>query len=137
MFSIGYFVYLHFKCYSPFPVFSPTTPHPTSPPPASMRVLPHPHTHSHPTTLHWGIKPSQDQGLPLPLMPVKAILCYISTWSHGPLHVYSLVGGLVPGSWGGGGLWLVDVVVLPMGLQTPSAPSVLPLIPPLGSPCSV
>ena len=41
--------------------------------------------------LHWGIKPSQDQGPPLPLMPDKA----------------------------------------------PSAPSVLPLTPPLGSLCSV
>jgi hypothetical protein len=29
---------------------------------------------------------------------------------------------------------LVDIVVLPMGLQTPSAPSVLPLTPPLGVP---
>ena len=42
-------------------------------------------------------------------------------------------------------LWLVvlylgalgSLVVLPMGLQTPSALSVLSLIPPLGSPCSV
>ena len=31
---------------------------------------------------------------------------------------------------------LVDIV-LPMGLQSPSAPSVLPLTPPLGSPGSV
>jgi hypothetical protein len=30
-------------------------------------------------------------------------------------------------------LWLVDIVVMPMGLKTPSAPSVLSLIPPLGS----
>jgi hypothetical protein len=32
-------------------------------------------------------------------------------------------------------VWLVDIVVLPMRLQTPSAPSVLALIPPLGSLC--
>jgi hypothetical protein len=32
---------------------------------------------------------------------------------------------------------LVDIVFLPIGLQTPSAPSVLSLTPPLGSPCSV
>ena len=32
---------------------------------------------------------------------------------------------------------MVDIVVLPMGLQTPSAPSVLSLTPPLGTPCSV
>ena len=30
-------------------------------------------------------------------MPNKAILCYIYSWSHGSLYVYSLVGGLVPG----------------------------------------
>jgi hypothetical protein len=29
--------------------------------------------------LRWGIEPSQGQGPPLPLMPDKAILCYI--WS--------------------------------------------------------
>jgi hypothetical protein len=49
--------------------------------------------------------------------------------------VYSLVGGLVPGS--SGGFWLVHVVVPPMGLQTPSAPWVLSLVPPLGTLCSV
>jgi hypothetical protein len=37
--------------------------------------------------------------------------------------VYSLVGGLVPES--SGGVWLVDIVVFPMRLQTPSAPSVI------------
>ena len=31
------------------------------------------------------------------------------------------------------GGWLVDIVVLPMVFQSPSAPSVLPLTPPLGS----
>ena len=30
-------------------------------------------------------------------------------------------------------VWLVAIVVLPLGLQTPSAPSVLPLTPPLGT----
>jgi hypothetical protein len=34
-------------------------------------------------------------------------------------------------------LWLVDIVVLPMELQTPSVPSVLSLIPPLGTLWSV
>jgi hypothetical protein len=42
----------------------------------------------------------------LPLMPDKAILCYIYSWIHGFLHVYSLVSGLVPGSSGGSG-WLI------------------------------
>jgi hypothetical protein len=49
--------------------------------------------------------------------------------------VYSLVDGLVPGSsWGTG--WFI-IVVPPMGLQTPSAPSVLSLDLPLGTLCSV
>jgi hypothetical protein len=50
--------------------------------------------------LHWGVKPSEDQGPLLPLMFDKVILCYICSWSHVSLHVYSLVGGLVPGSSG-------------------------------------
>jgi hypothetical protein len=33
------------------------------------------------------IQPSQDQGPLLPLMPDKAILCYICSGSHGSLHV--------------------------------------------------
>ena len=41
--------------------------------------------------LSWVIKPPQDQGAPLPVMPDKAILCYISSWSHGSPHVYSLL----------------------------------------------
>jgi hypothetical protein len=49
--------------------------------------------------------------------------------------VYTLVGGLVPGS--SGGYWLVHIVVPPMGLQAPSAPSVLFLAPALGTLCSV
>jgi hypothetical protein len=31
------------------------------------------------------------------------------------------------------GVYFVDIAVLPIGLQTPSAPSILPLTPPLGS----
>ena len=34
---------------------------------------------------------------------------------------------------GGSGYWLVHIVVPPMGLQTPSAPWVLSLAPPLGA----
>jgi hypothetical protein len=32
------------------------------------------------------------------------------------------------------GVWLTDIIVLPMGLQTPSVPSVLSPSPPLGTP---
>jgi hypothetical protein len=38
--------------------------------------------------------------------------------------------------WWEAGVRLVDTVVIPIGLQTPSAPSVLSLTPPLGSLCS-
>ena len=46
--------------------------------------------------------------------------------------MYSLVSDLVP--WELWELWLVDIVVLPMEMQTPSAPSGLSLTPPLGDP---
>ena len=64
---------------SPLQVSPPETPYPI--PPASMRVAPpstHPFLPSRPDIpLHWGIKPPQDQGLVLPLMSDKAILCHI------------------------------------------------------------
>jgi hypothetical protein len=40
------------------------------------------------------------------LMASKAILCYICIWNHESLHVYSLIGGLVPGNSGGTG-WFI------------------------------
>ena len=109
-----------FQMLSSFLVSSPETPY-TCPSPCLYKGA-HPPTHSLPPPcpgipLHWGMEPSQDQGPPLPLMPDKAILCYICSWSHGFLHVYSLVGDLVPGS--SGGVCLVDIAVLPMRLQTP------------------
>jgi hypothetical protein len=85
------------------------------------------------TPLQWNIKPSLDQGPLLPLMsPLEG---------HPLLHIQLkpcvspcvLLGWW----WRPWQLWLVDIVVLPMGLQISSAPSVLSLTPPLGSPCSV
>jgi hypothetical protein len=101
---------------SPFTVFPLETFYPILPPPASMRVLSHPPTHTFLTpqphiSLHWGMEPSQDQGPLLSLMPNKAILCYICSWSHESLHVYSLVCGSVPGSSGGSG-WLILLFLL-------------------------
>jgi len=75
-----------------------------------------------------GVRPLQDQGLLFPLMPNKAILCYICRWSHGSLHVYYLGSGLLA--------LFVGIVVL-MGLQAPSALSILSLIPPMVAPFSV
>jgi hypothetical protein len=93
-----------------------------------------------PTQFHWnpphrGIEPSQDQGSLLPLITNLAILWYRCCWSSETLSVYSLVGGLVP--WTSWGNWLVHIVVPPMELQTPLAPWVLSLDPPLGTLCSV
>jgi hypothetical protein len=70
-----------------------------------MRMLSHPPIHPlllpHPgIPLHWDIEPSQDSGPLLPLISDKAIFCYKGGWSHRILHVFSLLGGLVPASSG-------------------------------------
>ena len=68
-------------------------------------------------------------------MPNKAILCYICSWS--PWVPPCVLFGWLFSLWELWRVWLIDIVVLPMRLQTPSAPSVLHITPPLGSPCSV
>jgi hypothetical protein len=126
------FIYLHSKCYPSlqFPHLKPSYSFPQFPH-ASMRMLPsltYPlPTQSSSIPLPWVIEPPENQGDLLPLMPHKAILCYISSCSHGFPHVYCLVGSLGPGSFGGSGWVFVVVVVvvvlllllLPMRLQTP------------------
>jgi hypothetical protein len=122
---------------SPFP--SKTPPHQKSPIPSPSPCFyegvppppPTPPPH-HGIPIRWGIEPSQDQESLLLLMPDKAILCYIYSWGHGLLQF-----GWWFSPWELWGVWLVDIVVLPIGLQTPSAPSVFSLNPPLGTPCSV
>lgn len=100
-------------CFPSFPSENPLS-HPTSscfyegaPSPTYPLLPPHPSI-----PLHWCIKLSQDQGPLLPLMPNEAILCYIGSWSHWLLHVYTLVVGLVLGNSGGRGIWLVVTSVL-------------------------
>ena len=104
MFFIGYFMYLNFKWYTSSQVSLCKLPSPM--PLLLWGCSPPTHALPHYIPLHWGIKPSQDQGPLLPLMSDKAILCYICSWSHGSLQVSSLVGGLFPGSSGGSG-WLI------------------------------
>jgi hypothetical protein len=112
-----YFLYLHLKCYplSWFPLQKPFfCIHHC---PTSMTLFPHPPTHPLPLpcpgiSLHWVIELPQDPGPLLLLMSDKAILCYICGWSHGSLHVYSFVHGLVPGSSGGSGWFLVFIISL-------------------------
>jgi hypothetical protein len=108
---IGYFLYLHFKCYPlSLTALPPENLHNIPPPPASIRVFPHPPSSRPHNPLHWGIKLSQYQGPLLLLMPKKAIFCYISSWSHGSLHVYTLVIVLVSGSCGA--IWLLLLLLL-------------------------
>jgi hypothetical protein len=99
-----------FQMSSPFPVPTPRNPLSHSPSPCFyegvLQLTPSSLPEHSPTL---GIKSSQDQGPFLPLRPYKAILCYICGWSYESLHVYSLVGGLVPRSSGGRGRagWLL------------------------------
>jgi hypothetical protein len=91
---------------------------PNPPTPASCPGIP----------LHWVTEPSKDQGLLFPPMPTKAILYYTCSWSQGSLF------GWWFSPWE---LWGLVHVVPPRGLQTPSAPWVLSLVPSLGTLCSV
>jgi hypothetical protein len=133
-----YFLYLHFKYF--LLSRSPLWKLPSHPPSPCLYEGATPPTHLLPSScpgipLQWGIEPPQAQGPLLPLMSNKAIFCHICGWSHGSLHVYSLVGDPVPGA---PGVWLVDnVAPLPMGLQTLSAPSVPSPTPPSGTPLLV
>ena len=106
---IGYCLYLHFKCY-----------------PVSLFPMPKLLFHLLSPCLLWGCFPthlhtpnSAPSNFPtlvhrvlivlgpiLPLVPYKAILCYICSWF---LPVFFLVGGLVSGGFQGGWVWLVDI----------------------------
>ena len=71
---------------SPFLVFPPENPHPISPPPPAQQpthscfpVLAFPYTGA--------LMLLRTKGLSW--MPHKSIPCYICSWSHGSLHMYS------------------------------------------------
>jgi hypothetical protein len=105
--------------FSPFQVSPSENPYSISHPSASMRVLPHPLTHSclpalaFPYTGAQGaLLPLIQQGHPLPHMQPEpwVSLCVLFGWWSSP--------------WELTGVWPVDTVASPMGLQTPSAPLV-------------
>ena len=120
---------------SPFPV-TPRTPilstlpcfYDSIPPPIHPLPLTCP-----PITLHWGIETSQDQrtttdvqqGHPWLHMQLEPCFppCVLFVWWFSPRELWRI--------------WLVHIVVPPMGLQPHSTPSVLYLSPPLGNLCSV
>jgi hypothetical protein len=81
--------------------------------------------------LHWDIELPQDQGLLLLLMSYKVILCHKP--QPEPSVPPCVLFGWFFSPWE---FWLVDIVTLPMELKMPSVPSVLSLIPPLGTQCS-
>ena len=100
---ISFFLFIRYFIYTsnviPFSSFSP--------PPASMRVFPHPSTHSCLPALAFPyigafIEHSQDQR---PLLPTEGHPL-LHMWLE--LHVYSLVGGLVPAGSG----WLIVLFFL-------------------------
>jgi hypothetical protein len=123
-------MYLHFKCYplvqfplqkSPNPSFFPLLIWGCSPT--------HPHT---PTSLHWH---SLTLGRELSLFRTKGLSFH---WCLPLLHMQ--MEPWVPpciswwfSPWELWGDWLVNIVFLFMGLQTPSTPSVLSLTPSLGT----
>jgi hypothetical protein len=100
----------NFKCYplSRFLLWNPPIPTPL---PASMRVLPLLPTHSHLPDLAFPYTGASSlhrtNNLPSHWCPTS----YICSWSHGSLHVYSLVDDLVPGS-SGGSAWLIFLFFL-------------------------
>jgi hypothetical protein len=108
---IGYFIlFFYISNVIPLPSFPSTNPHPVPPPPASVRVLPHPPTHFCLSSLAFLYPGSSSlhrtNGLSSHRCQIKPTFCYICSCCTGSLHVCSLVGGLVPGSSQGSG-WFI------------------------------
>ena len=130
-----YFIYLHFKCYF-LPGILLRKPSIPCLAPCVCEIAP-PFTYS------------QHLILAFPYTGTLSLHKYRGQISHSchtrPSFATYVVGHMCThwlGSWGVSlwklwGLWLVDIIVLPMGLQTPSVPSVLSLTPPSGTLCSV
>jgi hypothetical protein len=107
--KLSFFFFNWLFCLFTFQMLSPSQfplHYPLIPPPASMRVLPHPHSHSYLRGLAFLYPGSSSlhrtKGLPSQWYQIRPS----STYTAGAMvpAVYSLVGGLVPGSFGGRGL---------------------------------
>ena len=131
MLFIGYFIHfihiysLTFQMLSLFPVFPSATPLYHSPPPACMRVLPHPPTHSCLHTLKFpytgALSLHRTKGLSSHWCPTRpSCVAYTSgAMDHSMCTLWMVVLSLEAL-----GVWLDDIVFL-MGLQTISSTSVL------------
>lgn len=131
LFFIGDLIYLHFLL-SPFPLFPPANSlsHPLFYEGTPKQEI-HPSTYSHITALaflHTGAPSLYSGRSPLPLMTDKAT--YAAESPVGP-SMCTLWWWFSP--WELWGIWLVNILVLSMGWETPSAPSVLPVTSPLCS----
>jgi hypothetical protein len=120
-----------FQVLSAFPSFPSTSPLP----PVSVRVLPHLPTHSCLSTLAFPYAGSwrlhSTKRLPSQWCQIRPSS---ATYAAGAMDPPCVLLGWWFSPWELWGVRLVDIGVLPMGLQTPSAPSVLPLTPLLWSP---
>jgi hypothetical protein len=86
--------------------------------------------------LHWGIHQAFTGARTPP--PIDAWQGYLLLHKHlEPWVIPCVLLGWWISPWELWGVWLEDIVVLPMGLQTLSTPSVHSLTPPLGTPYSV
>ena len=128
---IGYFMYLHFKCYPlcQFPFWAP------------LSHLPSPffyeeaHPPTNPLWPHCSALPYTGE---LSLPRTKGLSSYwCQTMPSSATYIIEAMSTLWLVVWSLGlwVVWLVGIAILPMGLQTLSTPSVLSLAPPLGTLC--
>ena len=98
--------------------------------PPSHTLLPHGPS----IPLHYGIELPQDQEPSSCWCQIRENSATYASWALGSSMCTLWLVVSPRELWG---VWLIDIVVLPIGLQTPSAPSVLPLTSLIGSPWSV
>jgi len=85
------YLFIYISKVIPSPGFLSTNPLSRTPSPFFSEGVPPPNHTPCPTSPSWhsstlGDKPWQDQGLELPLLPNKVILCYIHSGTHGSVH---------------------------------------------------
>jgi hypothetical protein len=129
-----FFIYI--QMLSAFLAFPLKTHYPIHSPPDSMRVFPHPPNPSfqswHSSTLENQLSQDLRASPPVDVQQSHPLL---HMWLE--LLVTPSVLWWLFSPWELSGVWLVDIVVHPMGLQNPASPLVPFLTPPLGTLCSV